>query len=112
MITYLHIQEAPITDNITNDGHIGARRPWPVVDGEDGSIVVPSSMLGMLRVVGFQKDLAVRQIDIWWEDAFADPSSVIGKYLVATYGEDKMGVSLSAVDSAVLQEHTEPLPTK
>lgn len=112
MIKYLHMQEAPITDNITADGHVGAQLPWPVVADEKGTVVVPSSMLGLVRVVGFQRDLAKMQVDVWWKDVFADPAKAVGLYMVTTNTKGGMGVSLSAVDSANMMEHTEPLPVE
>lgn len=112
MHKYLHIQEAPITDNITDDGHVGAKLPWPVTADKDGTIVVPSSMLGMRRAVGFARDLAVHQVDVYWADAFADPQKVVGMYLVSLSTNNVMGVSLSAVDSAEMLEHADPLPTE
>jgi hypothetical protein len=112
MISYLRIQEAPITDNITEDGHVGSRQPWPVVADKDGTITVPSSRLGYVRAVGFQRDLAVKRVNLWWADAFADPQKAVGMYLVTTNTEGGMQVSLSAVDTAEMKEHTTPLPVE
>lgn len=110
MHKYLKIQEAPVTDSITDDGHVGARLPWPVLADAEGIVHIPSSRLGMVRIAGFQRDLAVMRVDLWWQDAFADPSKAVGMYLVAHHKNGSMGVSLSAVDTAEIQEHVAPLP--
>lgn len=112
MYKYLHIQEAPITDNITDDGHVGAKLPWPVTADKDGTIVVPSSLLGMRLAVGFAKDLAVHEVNVSWAEAFADPQKVIGMYLVSLSTNEVMGASVSAVDSVEMLEHTAPLPVE
>ena len=112
MPRYLSIQQAPITDNITDEGHVGARLPLPVVADEEGIVYVPSSGLGMRRIHGFQNDLAVDQVDVWWSEVFADPSKAVGKYLVATYAGGAMCGHLSAVDSVEVLETVEPLPVE
>lgn len=111
MHTYLHMQEAPITDNITADGHVGSRLPWPVIADEDGIVAVPSSRL-MHRVVGFQRDLALQQVDVFWSEAYADPSKVVGMYMVSENHSGKYQCGLSAVDSAELREYTAKLPVE
>jgi hypothetical protein len=110
MHTYLKLQEAPQTDNITEDGHVGAKLPWPVVADEEGTVVVPSSLLGMAGVVGFQRDLAVMHIDLLWKDAFADPQKTVGMYLVSSNTEGNWGVSLSAVDHVEVLQLDHELP--
>lgn len=110
MPRYLSIQEAPVTDSITADGHVGAQLPWPVVADEDGKVYTPSSMIGMHHVHGFQNDLAVQQVDVRWEEVFADPSKAIGKYLVVSYKDGSLCSHLTAVDSAVFLELDKPLP--
>lgn len=110
MPKYLKIQQAPITDNITDEGHVGSRLPWPVIADEEGRVHIPSSQLGMVRVAGFQRDLAKQQVDLRWDDAFADPSKAVGMYVVAYYGDGSMSVHLSAVDTVELSEYTNPLP--
>jgi hypothetical protein len=109
---YLHIQEAPQTDNITADGHVGARMPWPVTADEDGKITTPSSLLGMVRVVGFQRDLAVMQVDVWWKEVLTDPQKAVGMYLVHTKTDGGMAVSLSAVDTVEVWETEHEIPVE
>jgi hypothetical protein len=112
MPRYLHIQEAPITDNITADGFVGSRLPWAVTAGEDGTITTPSSLLGMARVAGFQRDLAVNRVNVWWDEAFADPQKVVGMYLVHHKTDGGLAVSLSAVDSVEVWETDHEIPVE
>jgi hypothetical protein len=110
MPCYLHIQNAPVTDNLTADGTALARKPWPVVADEEGTVHTPSYALGMRRVAGFQRDLAVMRVNVWWDEVFADPQKAVGLYLV-TYNDDGgMGVCMSAVDHVSVLETADPLP--
>jgi hypothetical protein len=110
MYKYLNMQEAPVVDSVTEDGHIGSRQPWPVIADADGTVYTPSSMLGLRRVFGFQKDVHVQKIDLYWEEAFADPSKAVGMYMVTIDKHDVMAGSMSAVSSAEYLETPEPLP--
>lgn len=113
MFTYLKIQEAPAIDNITTDGHVGSQLPWPVVaDRDDAHVVVPSSMLAMKRVIGFQRDLAVMQVDVWWKDAVADPQQVVGMYVVSEHIDGHYRVNVTAVDSAEIVESEHEIPVE
>lgn len=112
MYKYLKIQQAPVTDNITADGHVGARLPWPVIADSEGLVHIPSSQLGMTRIPGFQKNLAVMRVDVWWPEVFADPDKAIGMYLVSYYDGGPMAVCLSAVDSVEVLTLDKPLPLK
>ena len=53
-----------------------------------------------VRVVGFQKDLARHQIDLWWTDAYEAPEKIVGMYLVAVDNQSNMGVYDTAIVSA------------
>jgi hypothetical protein len=110
MHRYLYIQNAPVTDNITDDGTALSKRPWPVVADEDGVVHTPSYALGMRQVFGFQRDLAVQHVDLRFEDAYADPEKAVGMYMVSIDKDGVMGVELSAVDHVSVLETTDPLP--
>ncbi len=113
MPRYLIIQTAPVIDSISDDGHIGRQKPWPVIaEEETGLIATPSSALGMVAVVGFQRDLAVHHIDVQWSDVVDDPDRAVNTYLVYTTTDEGMHVSLSAVESASVLTTTDPLPVE
>lgn len=112
MPKYLIIQEAPVTDSITADGHVGARKPWPVVADMDGTVVTPSSLLGMAVVVGFQRDLAGRRPDLYWDDMVADPQQVVGMYMVSADTDENWRISESAVDSVTVLETEHEIPVE
>lgn len=109
MPKYVHIQQAPIIDSITDEGHVGAKTPWPVVADEEGTVYTPSSKL-MKRVLGFQKDIARQHVDLWWAEAFAHPEKALHMYLVFIDTDGTMCNGLSAVDTAVYLETPGPLP--
>lgn len=108
MYTYWKIQQAPITDNITVDGHVGARLPWPVIADREGR-VHGGLLMGLRGVIGFQRDLAVQQVALWWDEAIVDPQQTVGMYMVIYTVEGKTAVQLSAVDSVEVIEMAEPL---
>lgn len=113
MPKYLRIQEAPQTDLITADGVVGSKLPWPVVaDCEDAHVVVPSSLLKMKRVVGFQRDLAVMHVDLRWRDAVADPQQAVGMYMVSENTDGTYQVNITAVDTAEIMESAHEIPVE
>jgi hypothetical protein len=111
MHKYLRIQEAPQTDLITDDGFVGSKLPWPVTADEQGVVTVPCS-IKMRQVVGFVRDLAKQQIDMWWAEAFADPSKIVGTYMVTAWHDGSHNIGLSAVDTAEFLETEIPIPVE
>ena len=103
MHQYLKIQE-------TN--HSNGVLPWAINADEEGTVAVPSSLLKMARVVGFQKDIDVQQIDLWFADAYADPSKAVGMYVVTETTDGKMQHGMSPVASAEIAEYPQPLPVE
>lgn len=94
----LRVQPAPRTDNLTADGTELTQLPYPLFVGEDGAVGRQDFWDGrILRVVGFQRDLAVQQVDLWWRDALAAPEQAVGMYVVAT---DKDG-GMFNLDTAI-----------
>lgn len=108
MNTYLHIQEGQLTTGVL---------PWAVTAKvEDAVITTPSSMLGMVRVVGFQKDPDVQQVDLWWGDAVADPSKaeelIKGMYVVTRKEDGNYQQGTSPVVSVEVWEVEHEIPVE
>lgn len=97
----IRIQPAPRIDNLSADGQEMTQLPYPLFVEDDGSVGRQDFWDGrILRVVGFMKDLAVQQVDLWWKDAVTDPQKAVGMYVVGVDSEDRMFNLDTAVDSA------------
>lgn len=93
----IKLQPSPRVDHITDDGHEMTQLPYPFYVAEDGSVERQDFWRGdPAAVVGFQKDLAVQQIDLWWRDAVKDPQKAVGMYVVTT-GPKGLGVHMIAI---------------
>lgn len=88
-------QPARFTDQIV-DGHELTQLPYPVIAWADGHVAGPSTLA---RIVGFERDLAKQQVDLWWKDTLADPQQAIGMYLVTVDVSGGMAVHMHAVQS-------------
>jgi hypothetical protein len=96
----IKLQPAEFIDNISDDGHIGRKLPYPFYITEAGYVEGQDFWRGdPIRVVGFQRDLARMEIDLWWSDAVREPHSAIGMYLVTTDAKGGMGVHQTAIAS-------------
>lgn len=94
------IQNAPRIDHITDDGTAMTQLPYPIHADDTGQVQVPEIHAGTLvRVIGFQEDLARHEIDLWWADAQKDPTQAVGMYVVTTDDKGGMGVHMTAVDT-------------
>jgi hypothetical protein len=84
MRAYLRVQPAPRIDNLTADGQELTQLPYPLFVDENGLVGRQDIWDGkVFRVLGFQRDLAVQQVDLWWKAAWADPLKAVGMYVVA-----------------------------
>lgn len=96
----LRVQPAPRIDNLTADGRELTQLPYPLFVSEDGSVGRQDFWDGrILRVVGFMRDLAVQQVDLYWKDAYADPQAAVGMYVVAVDASGGMFNLDTAVES-------------
>jgi hypothetical protein len=94
------IQPAPRIDMITDDGHVGTQLPYPIHADNKGGVEFPEIHAGhVVRIIGFQKDLAVKQIDLSWSEAQKHPDQVVGMYLVSSDSEGTWGVHDTAVET-------------
>lgn len=96
-MTTITLQPSPRVDNIV-DGIEMTQLPYPFhVDADTGDVGRQDFWRGdPARVVGFQKDLAVQRIDLWWRDAVKNPEQVVGMYVV-TAGTSGLGVHVLAI---------------
>lgn len=100
----IRLQPSEFTDNI-RDGHEMTKLPYPYFVAEDGTVGQQDFWDGdPVRVIGFQRDLAVQQIDLWWKDAVTDPQRVVGMYLVSESAEGVWGVHQMAISDVSVIE--------
>lgn len=96
----LRVQTASRIDNLTADGQEMTQLPYPLFVDESGMVGRQDFWDGrILRVVGFMRDLAVQQVDLWWKDAYADPQAAVGMYVVAVDASGGMFNLDTAVES-------------
>lgn len=101
MTRITRIQPAARPDALSEDGHVGYQLPYPFYVTDDGKIENQGFWNGTpLAVIGFQKDLAVQTIDLWWRDAVNNPSAIVGMYLVTTDRDGTWGTHSTAIESA------------
>jgi hypothetical protein len=108
----IRFQPAAYIDMLTDDGHTGTKLPYPIVADEKGMVQGQEFWKGdPNRVIGFQKDLARHEIDLWWHDAVKDPSATVGMYLVTDNTAGDMGVHQTAIESATVYGQPDPEET-
>lgn len=79
--TVITIQPANSADG-TYDVHEPLPYPYHV-DAATGDVGRQDFWKGApFRVLGFQKDVDVQQVDLRWEDAAADPDQIVGMFAV------------------------------
>lgn len=70
----------------------GTRLPYPFHCGEDGTVQRQDFWRGdPIKVIGFQNDRDIQQVDLWWSDFVNTPEAAVGKYIVAV--DDRGGMS-------------------
>lgn len=93
------IQPAEFVDHITEDSTELTKLPYPVhAWSEDGR--VPKNMGGWTepeRIVGFQRDPSVQQVDVPWHVVREDPDQAVGLYVVAANADGSMTSLTTAV---------------
>jgi hypothetical protein len=96
----IKIQPAPFVDQI-KDGHEMTKLPYPFFVETDGMIGRQDLWQGdPFRAVGFQRDLAVQVINVWWDQVVDDPKLAVGMYLVTANAAGDYAVHTTAVASA------------
>lgn len=97
----IKIQPSNFVDNISDNGEEQTKLPYPFFVNEDGSVRNQEFWRGAVsRVVGFQKDHNVQQIDLWWSGAVTDPQKTVGMYLVTADDHGAFSTHDTAVMSA------------
>lgn len=93
----IKLQPEPFVDQIV-DGQELTKLPYPYAADETGAIQNQDFWQGhVARVVGFQKDLAHQQIDLWWADVVEDPQQAVGMYLVTADSKGDFSVHNTAI---------------
>lgn len=100
MSRVLRVQPAEYVDQIVNGQEL-TKQPYPYFVEEDGSVQRQDFWQGSVaRVVGFQRDLAVQSIDLWWSAAWAsDLPCLTGMYLVTEDADGQWSTHQTAVES-------------
>ena len=101
----IKLQPAAFVDNISEEGHVGHRLPYPFYVRDDGYIEGQDFWRGTpLKAMGFQRDLAVQQIDVRWNAAAKEPHGIVGMYLVTIDEDGSMSVHQTAITSVEVME--------
>lgn len=96
----IKFQPSEFVDQITADGQELTKLPYPFIVLPNGEVAYQDFWQGEpKRVVGFQRDLALHQVDLWWEDVLKDPQRAVGMYMVSVNGAGGMGVHTNAISS-------------
>lgn len=105
----LRVQPASRIDNLTADGQEMTQQPYPLFVSEDGSVGRQDFWDGrILRVLGFQRDLAVQQLDLRWAYAWTEPEKAVGMYVVAVDKDGNMFNLDTAVESITVEGPERP----
>lgn len=100
MATFITVQPSPRIDGLSDTGQERTQLPYPFHVEQDGSVLRQDFWRGdPKRVVGFQRDLAKQQIDLYWSDAWKDPEQAIGMYVVTQAANGQMSVQITAIQS-------------
>jgi hypothetical protein len=95
------LQPASRVDNLTSDGTELCQRPFPFL--VDGLGLVQRqdfwSAVGVYRVVGFQRDLAVQRLDVSWFEVNHVLVKAVGLYVVTADAKGNYGVHDTAIES-------------
>ncbi len=97
------IQPSAYTDQLTDDGVQLTKLPYPIFADEAGMIGRQDFWAGRYtKVIGFQRDLRVQRIDLFWRDTLRDPGEAVGMYLVAANDKDNWFTFDTAVQSVTV----------
>jgi hypothetical protein len=96
----IEVQMSEWTDHLTKDWQELTKLPYPFFADEHGMIGRQDFWNGrVLRIVGFQEDLAQEMIDLFWDDAYAEPEKAIGMYVVTENQHGDWVTHMTAVRS-------------
>lgn len=98
------LQPSPRTDHITADGHELTQLPYPYFATEDGTLTSIHTEMGSEGIIGFQDDLAVQHVDLWWDEVIEDPQCAVGKYVVTREHDGGMATHQIAIASVEVLE--------
>jgi hypothetical protein len=94
------IQNSEYADQITADGTELTKLPYPFYVDENGNVGRQDVWQGVPeRVIGFARDLAVQEINLWWPTVVQDPPQAVGMYLVTQDADGSIGTHPTAVSS-------------
>lgn len=79
--------------------------PYPFHVFEDGSVDRQDFWRGKVaRVIGFQADIDVMTVDLFWFDAVKDPQRAVGMYVVTSDDKNKWAAHRSAISDVTVTE--------
>lgn len=93
----IRLQPSAFVDQIVDD-HELTRLPYPFYVDYDGNVGRQDFWRGSpARVVGFVRDLARQEVDLWWQEAAKDPQQVVGMYLITVDRKGNMATHNTAI---------------
>jgi hypothetical protein len=96
----IEVQLSEWTDHLTDEGQELTKLPYPFFVDETGAVGRQDFWNGIVKmVIGFQKDLAVDTVDLGWNEAYEDPSSAVGMFVVTSDHSGNWSTHLTAVKS-------------
>lgn len=103
------LQPSEFTDQVLDDGTELTKLPYPFHVVQDGSVQRQDFWRGNpTRVIGFQRDLAVHRVDVWWSQVLKAPETAVGLYLVTEDSEGRWAVWENAI--ADVEVHADLTP--
>jgi hypothetical protein len=113
-VKIIKLQPSAKIDGLTADGQEMTQLPYPFYVKEDGSLFDPTGFWKghVDRVVGFQRDSAKQQVDLWWDHAVKDPQKAVGMYLVTSGNARDENGNVIMEDPDPDEPDAEPEPKK
>lgn len=105
------IQPEAFTDNVwvgkTGEIVEGKKLPYPFHIAEDGKVLRQEFWNGdPSGIVGFQRDVEVQKVDLWWADAAKNPEQAVGMFPVFTQTGGTLYTYTVAIESVSVHEET------
>jgi hypothetical protein len=96
----IEVQLSEWTDHLTDEGQELTKLPYPFFVDASGAVGRQDFWNGIVhRVIGFQRNIAVDAVDLGWAEAYEDPSSAIGMYVITSDHSGNWSTHLTAVKS-------------
>lgn len=99
------VQQSAHTDQITEDGTELTKLPYPFEVAEDGTVENREFWRGKpARIIGFQRRVDERHIDLPWHSAVSHPEAALGMYVISSNDDGSWWTHDLAVQSVKVFE--------